>query len=303
MSEVTRVTTLSRGGSRAGRPVEACLVELSGPSIGKRHALGTGSWIIGRDPHDGSDGPSAPGEGTIILDVDSVSRRHARIVEREGTYLVEDLGSTNGTMINQQQVHGEALLRTGDLLQVGRVWLKFISGDDVESKYHEAIYQLAITDGLTQIHNKRYLLEFLEREMGRCHRYERALSLILFDIDHFKRINDTRGHLAGDHVLRELASLIRGRVRKEQCFARYGGEEFAIALPEVGPENARHLAEKIRQSVAEHVFSFDGQRIPVTVSVGVADMTIDLTEPQQFIRVADTQLYAAKSGGRNRIAG
>jgi two-component system, cell cycle response regulator len=290
MTDETRVTTL-KGGPIAN-PTESCLVQMSGPSVGKRYPLGDGDISIGREAGNG-----------IALDVDSVSRRHARICRRKQTYFLSDLGSTNGTHVNGKEVQEETALRSGDQLRVGRVIFKFLSGDDVESQYHEAIYTLAITDGLTQSHNKRYLLEFLEREMGRCHRYARPLSLLLFDIDHFKRINDTHGHLAGDFVLRELAGAIRSRVRNEQCFARYGGEEFAIVSPEAGPENARALAEKLRRMVQEYRFVFEGKRIPVTISLGVADMTHEITEPLQFIRAADEKLYAAKRGGRNRVVG
>jgi diguanylate cyclase (GGDEF)-like protein len=290
MANETRVTTLK--GERVATPTESCLVQMSGPSVGKRYPLRGGELTIGRETGN-----------TIVVDVDSVSRRHARIFHRDETYFVSDHASTNGTFVNEREVHADTPLRSGDHLKVGRVIFKFLSGDDVESQYHEAIYTLTITDGLTQIHNKRYLLEFLEREMGRCHRYGRPLSLLLFDIDHFKRINDTHGHVAGDFVLRELAAAIRSRVRNEQCFARYGGEEFAIASPEAGPENVRALAEKVRRVVQEQRFVFEGKKIPVTISVGVADMTHEITEPLQFIQAADAKLYAAKRAGRNRVVG
>src|SRR5918996_226258 len=202
------------------RAATPCLVQMTGPSIGKRYPLGPGPFTIGRE------------EGnTVRLEVDSVSRQHAQIFERDGGYFVADLGSTNGTCVNEHEVKDGTPLRSGDQLRVGRVIFKFLSGDDVESQYHEAIYTLAITDGLTRLHNKRYLLEFLEREMGRCHRYGRQLSLLLFDVDHFKRTNDTHGHLAGDFVLRELAAVVRPLVRAEQCLARYGGEGVALVTP------------------------------------------------------------------------
>lgn len=183
-------------------------------------------------------------------------------------------------------------------MKIGGAIFKFLAGDNVESLFHEEIYQLTISDGLTQISNKRFFLDFLEREMGRCHRYGRALSLIMFDIDHFKAVNDQNGHLAGDYVLRELAQLIRGRVRREECFARYGGEEFAYVLPEVGPENARKFAEKLRKLIEYYRFTFEAKEIPVTVSLGVADLTGEMTEPLQFIKVADAALYKAKKSGR-----
>ena len=139
--------------------------------------------------------------------------------------------------------------------------------------------------------------------MGRCNRYNRALSLVMFDIDHFKKINDTNGHLAGDYVLRELAHLIKSRIRKEECFARYGGEEFAVVMPEAGAENVRRFAEKVRKLTEDHHFNFEQKDIAVTISLGVADMTGDMTEPLQFIKGADANLYKAKKGGRNRVQG
>jgi diguanylate cyclase (GGDEF)-like protein len=125
----------------------------------------------------------------------------------------------------------------------------------------------------------------------------------MFDIDHFKSINDTNGHLAGDYVLRELAQTLKPRIRREECFARYGGEEFAIVMPEAGADNARKFAEKIRKMVEDHRFSFESKDISVTVSLGVADLTGDMTEPLQFIKIADQHLYKAKKTGRNRVIG
>jgi diguanylate cyclase (GGDEF)-like protein len=289
-TRVTKVASLREPGAETS---EYCLVVLYGPELGKRYVLeGEEAFSIGREYGN-----------FIVVDLDNVSRRHAEVSRREGKFFVADLNSTNGTYLNDEEIRGEQPLRTGDLVKVGGAIFKFLAGDNIESLYHEEIYQLTICDGLTQISNKRYFLEYLEREMGRCHRYGRSLSLIMFDLDHFKRINDAHGHLAGDHVLRELASVVRARVRKEECFARFGGEEFTYVVPESGGENARKLAEKLRRLIEEHRFTFEGKDIPVTVSVGVADLTGDMTETMQFIKVADLNLYKAKKAGRNRIAG
>ena len=288
----TRVTKISSLKEHSGG-AEFCLVVLYGPDLGKKYVLeGQDSFSIGRDE-----------KNFIIVDLDNVSRRHAEIFLREGKFNVADLGSTNGTYLNDEEIREVQPLRSGDLVKVGGAIFKFLSGDNIEALYHEEIYQLAICDGLTQVSNKRYFLEYLEREMGRCHRYNRALSLIMFDIDHFKVLNDQNGHLAGDYVLRELAQAVRSRVRKEECFARYGGEEFAYVAPESGPDNARILAEKLRKLIEAHPFSFEGKGIRVTVSIGVADLTADMTEPSQFIKVADQNLYKAKRSGRNRVVG
>jgi len=286
----TRVTKISSIKELAPVEAECCIVQIHGPELGKKYALQEYEFTIGRE------------EGNhIVVDLDNVSRRHAMIIRRQGRMFVKDLGSTNGTYLNDAEVTQETPLRSGDLIKVGGSIFKFLTGDNVELQYHETIYTLTIVDGLTGVNNKRYFLEYLEREMGRCHRYGRPLTLMMFDIDFFKKINDVHGHLAGDYVLRELAQTVKRMVRKEQCFARYGGEEFALVVPEDGIEKARIFAEKIRQTIEKKQFTFENQDIPVTLSIGVADMTQDMTDPLQFIKVADANLYKAKKAGRNRV--
>jgi len=160
---------------------------------------------------------------------------------------------------------------------------------------------MTIVDGLTQIHNKRYLFEALEKELIRARRYERELSLIIFDIDFFKRINDQFGHLAGDYVLRELARVVQDRIRRDEVFARYGGEEFVIVLPETGLNGALALAENLRQRVGSHGFVFQAERIPVTISMGCAQLVKEDKAATDLIQRADEKLYEAKRGGRNRV--
>jgi diguanylate cyclase (GGDEF)-like protein len=287
----TRVTKIS-GLVKAAAAGDSCLVQIYGPDLGKKWVLDGPEVVIGRDL-----------EADIVVDLDNVSRRHCQFSSREGKVFLKDLGSTNGTYLNDEEVLEELVLRSGDLVKVGGAIFKFLYGGNVEALYHEEIYRMTIVDGLTQVHNKRYFLEFLEREMARCHRYGRALSLVMMDIDHFKRINDDNGHLAGDYVLRELAALVRQRVRKEECLARYGGEEFALVLPESGPERVRKFGDKLLKLVGDHPFIFEAKKIPVTVSLGVADMAAENTEPHQFIKAADGNLYRAKREGRNRMVG
>ncbi|MEO1368867.1 MAG: GGDEF domain-containing protein, partial [Acidobacteriota bacterium] len=187
------------------------------------------------------------------------------------------------------------------LIQIGSSIFKFIAGDDIEAKYHEEIYRLTIIDGLTQIHNKRYFLEFLDRELVRAHRHERPLSLVLFDVDHFKSLNDEYGHLAGDYVLKKLAEIVNERVRREDLFARYGGEEFALVLAETDRQAAAELAEIIRGLVEAATFVFDGVTLRVTVSLGIASSD-EREKPTDLIKAADDRLYVAKNNGRNRVA-
>ncbi len=271
---------------------ECCLVQIHGPELGKKYTLLDLEFSIGRE------------EGNhIVVDLDNVSRRHARILRHQGRMFVQDLGSTNGTYLNDQEVMQPTLLRSGDLLKVGGAVFKFLTGDNVELQYHETIYTLTIQDGLTGINNRRYFLEHLEREMIRCHRYGRPLTLILFDIDFLTKINDVHGHLAGDYVLRELAQTLKRLMRKDQCFARYGGEEFAVIIPEDGGDRALLFAEKLRWCIEQKQFVFENQEIPVTISLGVAGLMPDMVEPLQFIKRADANLYKAKKTGRNRVVG
>src|SRR5262249_50951585 len=152
----------------------------------------------------------------------------------------------------------------GDYLRVGNCIHRFLAGGNVEAEYHEEIYRLTIIDALTDIHNKRYLLEFLDRELSRTARYGRPLAIIMFDIDRFKSINDEVGHLGGDFILRELSSLVKGSVRKEELFARYGGEEFVIVLPETKIDAGVLVAERVRGLVERHPFLYEGKAYNVS---------------------------------------
>jgi len=270
---------------------EACLVMIYGPELGRRIALGRNDALeIGRQPN--CDFP---------IDQESVSRRHARIVWSNQNWHAIDLGSTNGTYVNDEMVT-DRVLRDGDQIKIGRAILKFLEGGSVETSYHEEIYRLMTYDGLTSIHNKRYFHETLEREVSRCKRYTRLLSLILFDIDLFKSVNDTYGHIAGDAVLRQLASLVRVNIRREDIFARVGGEEFALILPETHGPEASSVAEKVRKLVEATEFTFDTVSIPVTVSLGVTSLESTDSAEALFAK-ADANLYRAKQTGRNRVCG
>ncbi len=270
---------------------EACLVVIYGQDLGKKYRFNQNSLIIGRSS-----------KSDIHIDEESVSRSHCTLKRVGKATTIKDLGSTNGTYINDRQAD-EIILRDGDLIKVGRTIFKFLSGGNIENAYHEEIYRLMTIDGLTQIFNKRYFLESLERELSRSRRYSRELSLIMFDIDHFKQVNDTYGHLAGDAVLKQLCTVVDNKIRREDLLCRYGGEEFAILLPEIDHFNAKLTAEKIRRLVERTAFSFEDTQIPVTISLGVACVETDASDPDSFVKLADEQLYAAKKGGRNRVCG
>ncbi len=289
--EETRISEISRIPSRISSHA-SCLVTIYGPDLGKQYRLNYGETTrIGRGP-----------DNDIILEWDNVSRHHAVVECAEEGCFVRDVGSTNGTYINGDELNDNHTLINGDLIKVGGAILKFLQGGNIEAQFHEEIYRLTIIDGLTQVYNKRYFLEFLDREMARCARYSRPLTLLLFDIDHFKRINDVNGHLAGDSVLKTLAELVSTHIRKEECFARYGGEEFAVIMPERTGEQARVFAEKICRMVSTSEFLYEARTIPVTVSIGIGEMGTHKTI-MEFIAEADQKLYEAKANGRNRVEG
>ncbi len=157
---------------------------------------------------------------------------------------------------------------------------------------------LSITDQLTGLNNRRYFDERFEVELGIAHRYKKHLSLVLIDIDHFKSINDSCGHLVGDQILKEFSRLLRANIRATDLLARWGGEEFILLLPETTAENARVLAEKICAAVSEHSFLGMDQ---VTASFGVTEMNHTKDSTVEAIRRADDALYQAKEEGRNRV--
>ena len=274
---------------------EACLVHIypTGLAMGARYKLSDKPLTIGRGE-----------ESDIRVQEHTVSRRHARIEPGEDGYVVCDLGSTNGTSINDRPLADKVVpLHDGDYLRIGNCIYRYLGGGNIEAEYHEEIYRLTIMDALTQIHNHRYLTEFLDREVVRTIRHDRPLSLVLLDIDWFKKINDQYGHLGGDFALRELAGLVKQSVRREDLFARYGGEEFALVLVETNRHQALEVADRIRLSVANHRFSFEGQLFQFTISLGIADCSAnDPLTPAELIRLADEKLYLAKKAGRNRIS-
>ena len=293
MADKVAETCIAKPVRLSGGHLDACLVHIypSGPSMGCRYPLGTEPLVLGR------------GESCDVRIQDgSVSRQHARIEPGTDGHIVSDLRSTNGTFVNDRPTRGPRALRDGDYLRVGNCIYRFLTGGNIESEYHEEIYRLTIIDGLTQIHNHRYLLDFLERELARSGRHKRPLSVMLMDLDRFKAVNDKYGHLCGDFVLRELSNRLRHTFRREDLFARYGGEEFGLVLVETGRDEAVDVAERIRKTVAADPFVFDATEISVTVSIGVAttDGGNEL-DTAEILKLADTNLYTAKRDGRDKV--
>lgn len=287
----TRVTTLEE--LKVPHKGEDCLVIIYAPEetdLGRRHVLHKEITTVGRDR-----------ENDIVLDSDSVSRRHARVEHRGDFIFIVDLDSTNGTFVNDdQEPITECQLRKGDQLKIGDTIFKYLAGSDVEAQYHETIFKFTITDGLTDVGNKKHLNHVLEKEIPRALRHGRDLALLMIDIDHFKDVNDTYGHLAGDSVLRDMASIISRRLRPDDELGRYGGEEFAAVLPETSLEGGVKIAEELRRRVEGHAFMVEGEQIRVTVSIGAAALLPGM-DVNGFFKAADEELYRAKNGGRNRV--
>jgi two-component system cell cycle response regulator len=268
---------------------EACLVfvEGSGSLLGQRVALRS-EVVMGRDP-----------TCAVRLDADDVSRRHARVAPDGDGHVVGDLGSLNGTWVNECEVELRKLT-PGDRIRVGPYVAKYLGAGDVETAYHAELHRRATTDELTGLPNRATFEVWLAREVGYARRDGRPLSLLLVDIDHFKRVNDERGHAAGDRVLREVAQRLRAGVRGEDLLARVGGEEFGVLLPGAALTAATEVAERIRMQVRAGPVVDPAGSIEVTVSTGAVALDPEDDELSLVSR-ADLRLYEAKRDGRDCV--
>jgi two-component system cell cycle response regulator len=270
-----------------------CFVVIYAPvhaQLGRRYTLERAATTIGRGR-----------DNDIVLQSDCVSRQHVRIERRPKGLFSVDLASTNGTYINDSVNRvSEHALRPGDQVKVGDTILKFLSGSDVEAQYHDIIFGMTITDGLTNIANRKQLDTLLNDELRRTQRHNLSLSILMLDIDHFKRVNDTYGHQAGDAVLRGLATLLKKRLRPNDTLGRYGGEEFCVILPETTLSGAATIAEELRALIEGHTFMADKQAIKATLSIGAGTLQPTM-QVDALYKSADEKLYAAKRTGRNKV--
>jgi len=269
------------------------MVVLTGMDAGRIHRLDNGRNVIGRTMECG-----------LFLSDESVSRRHAEVDIRDGMALVRDMGSTNGTKINGVEIGKIAQrLQDGDQIQLSStIVLKFTWQHPLEEALQRSLYHSAVRDGLTGLYNKRFLIERFEQEFAYATRHDRPLSVLVFDLDHFKAVNDNFGHAAGDAMLQAVANLVRESIRHEDVLGRFGGEEFVLLMRETLLETGIAVAERIRRDVACLVVPHEGQEVQVTTSIGVSSSTEHGVESAMdlFIR-ADRRLYEAKEAGRNRI--
>jgi two-component system, cell cycle response regulator len=296
MSEWDDTTSVAEpSGLAAAGPGErdrAYFIVLAGSNVGEMYKIAGDQLVLGR------------GRDCDIQIVDEgVSRLHARIrIDGEGIR-VEDLGSRNGTFANGAKIASH-VLRDGDKVQIGRTTiLKFSYHDRLDESFQRQMYDSALRDSLTKAYNKRYFDERLESEFRFAVRHDVPLTVLLLDLDHFKPINDTHGHLAGDHALADFAAAMQKTVRNEDVFARYGGEEFAVISRAIPLDNARKFAERLCRVTEALTITHEGTAIPLTVSIGVATWPdASVATALELLAAADRALYDAKARGRNCFA-
>jgi len=267
------------------------LIILSGGDAGQMHKVTDGETVIGRSS-----------TAQVKLTDDGISRKHARIVVDGKAVTIEDLGSANGMFVNGQKVT-QAALKDGDQIQLGSTTiLKFTYHDSLEEDFRRQMYEAALRDPLTKAFNKKSFVDRLTTELAFAQRHSAPLSLLMFDLDHFKRVNDTYGHLAGDAALVHFAGLAHQSVRAEDIFARYGGEEFVVLARGIPEKEAYFFAERLRSMVEASQVAYEKTAITLTVSSGVATYPqAPVVEPLDLVKAADEALYAAKRNGRNRV--
>ena len=241
-------------------------------------------------------------ENTIMLEFQGISRHHLKILLQGSKVIIVDLGSKNGTYLNNQKLEGSSPLSKGDIIKLGSVALKFIPAGDPERLTYDKLSREANMDRHTGCYNKTYFNNALNLEVKKSKVTGEPLSLVLFDLDHFKALNDNFGHDAGDYVLKEMSRVIRSNgVRDQDVFARYGGEEFVILLPKTNLKQAFEIAERLRKLVEGHKFVYDSKKLPVTASVGVADYRQGVNTGTDLFKRSDAAVYKAKQGGRNQV--
>ena len=290
--EQTSATNLALNDAPANVAInrQPMLVALHGPLLGRTFTIEQPVLTIGRSS-----------QCDIQIEDDKVSRKHAEINLRDGLVWLTDLQSTNGSYVNSKRV-SEIPLNDGDLVLIGRVLFKFIHSSLVENRFFGQMYSLATTDFLTGIANRQQIINLLEQEFSRARRYDRPLSILVYDIDRFKEINDTYGHLAGDQMLIESSRIVKDHLRVEDHYGRLGGDEFLVICPETPAENALALGKRIQVVLSKTDFLVKDKIVFFTISVGAATLSPKVSSPDEFSLLADQALYRAKNAGRNQCA-
>jgi diguanylate cyclase (GGDEF)-like protein len=297
VSEKTSVVSSDtfKGRIQAADGAPPVVVVLIGPPgyVGKQYPISSNDIVIGRSV-----------ETQVYIDDKSLSRSHAKFAIVGGEVSIIDLGSTNKTIVNGQALPPLApcKLKNNDQIKTGNVVFKFLETGNIEALTNQSLYEKANRDALTGAYSKGSLLEKGPEAVKRSELLNEEMSVIVFDIDHFKKINDGHGHPAGDFVLKELSGIVTQKlIRSNDYFARYGGEEFVLILSGGTAKMASEIAERIRQTIETHAFVYEGKVIPVTISLGVVTKSTSDAEWSELFDRADKALYASKQGGRNRV--
>jgi diguanylate cyclase (GGDEF)-like protein len=296
-TEKTSIVTGDTIGSQFQRADSAppSLVVLIGPTalIGRQFLLNKREFLIGRSS-----------ECDIQVDDRSVSRNHAKITVDSTGVILTDLNSANKTVVKETQLQPNLPFRleNNDQIKCGNVIFRFYEKGNLQAFANQALMEKALKDPLTGAYTKGALLERGPEVIRRSQSQNEPLTILVFDIDHFKKINDIHGHPSGDYVLKELGRLILNNViRSEDFFARYGGEEFVLVLLNAKAEIGSEVAERLRATVQTHIFNYNGIIIPVTISVGVAERSVQDKSWDDLFSRADRALYQSKQSGRNRV--
>jgi len=267
------------------------LVRVRGAELGRVTLLSPERVRVGRSQ-----------DSELWLSDDGVSRRHANLQRVGNTYVVEDENSANGTFVGGVKVTRHEL-KDGDVIQFGPTAVfRYTLSDESQESLLRQLYDASVTDALTGAHNREHFDTQLRAELSYARRHNTDVSLVIFDADHFKKVNDTYGHQVGDTVLMQIANVVRGTVRSEDVFARYGGEEFALVLRGIDIEGCGAVADRLRERIAALKIHSERGELRVTVSAGCSSLsTVDDKTPEGMIAVADRRLYGAKHAGRNRV--
>ncbi|MBK7582173.1 MAG: diguanylate cyclase [Myxococcales bacterium] len=277
--------------SLPAKPDRHILVRMDSANVGQVFPLDSQEFSLGRHT-----------QSTIVLTDDGVSRKHARVVRDGERYVLEDLGSANGTFLRGTKIDRHPL-KDGDVFQLGpTVMFRYTYTDASQERMLNKLYEASVRDSLTGCYNREHFEERLKVEVAYARRHNTVVSLVMFDLDHFKKINDTYGHPAGDAALIYVSERVSGGLRTEDVFARYGGEEFAVILRGIDLEGSRKVGDRMRSIVAATPVKFEDKTFVVTMSVGCSTLA-DCPDPSTtaLVAIADRRLYAAKHGGRNRV--
>ena len=274
-----------------GEPTGSLLVVQGAEVDLGRHVMCNRPITIGRDER-----------ADLSLSDGSISRAHCSVERAEtGRYMLHDLGSTNGTLLNGERVQGSVPLNPGDKIFVGASVIRFAYSDQLDLQFHSRLEEMVSIDPLTGMSSKRAYDAIYQATIERTRAEESPLVLMVMDMDGLKQINDTHGHEMGGFVIAEVAFIIRAVLEDHGTLCRFGGDEFVGCFPGMDGARAEALAEEVRDRVARHPFVRDGVRVEPTISIGVACYPGDAADPAGLFTAADRAMYDAKRSGKNQV--